>query len=95
MQTINEFLSENMPLDYRACFTLRIKNNCARIAGSIAVCDAIGNIIAREDNIECEPQMLIEAALRLNRCQPDIGRLSEAVKNELANILKEDMAVGY
>lgn len=93
MQEINEFLSENMPLDYRACFTLKIRNNCAGIVGSIVVCDALGNVLAREDGIECEPQLLLEAALRLNRRQPDYRRLSQEVSAELENILKGDVAV--
>lgn len=96
MQTTAEFLSKNMPLDYRACFTLKIKDNCAKIIGSIVACDALGNLIAREDNIECEPQVLLEAAIRLSERQPGIEELYKTVMSEIEYVQKsENKAVGY
>ena len=96
MLSTAEFLSKNMPLDYRACFTLKINDNCAKIVGSIAACDALGNLIAREDNIECEPQILLEAAIRLSERQPGIEGLSEIVMSEIERIQKSEIkAVGY
>lgn len=96
MHTVNEFVSENLPLDYRACFTLKIKNNCARIVGSIAVCDALGSVVAREDNIECDPQILLEAAFRLNERQPGTKQLFENIYGEIERIRDcEAQAVCY
>lgn len=81
-----DFLPQDMPIDYRACFTLKFADNRAHITGAVAACDALGKVLARVDGIECEPALLMEAALLLSRTQPGIKGLPDSVRRAIESV---------
>lgn len=86
MTELEEFLVQNLPLTYHAMFSVVNFEQGARIAGSIAACNAMGQVVSSVEGICCEHSRLFELEQRLMRTRPDI----QSFKQEVYDFLEHD-----
>lgn len=79
METVKEFLINNMPNTFRACFTVVRKEGRAYIAGRIVMCDCLDNILEQSGLMELPSERLHQIAGSLNILQPERRQFSQAV----------------